>query len=809
MLGRTRAYRMKLKEWGLMRNKTRQTRIIEETLDGDLRVPIGGDSRSMPATTDRRSTFSEHLNQGSETTGSQVATSNTPTHAQASPIEAIDRNSKYVLAYIAIRKRVELIYSSLQPSVDVLTWIQDVAIAPDATYDMLECILDNDSEKLEKLLMKEGNHVNHPLGLPFERPSGRFASHPAVDQMVLLQHPRQTLLDVASAMPSGPAGWVLISYGARGSIHPLGADVAFHNAIRNGRNYTVQALSIPGRSDVNGLPDQLWKPLLHAVCWTGPEIVGVLLRRGVRVNDVGTSPTGTGTQTALQICLERRYREYHNESIRSRCNDILKLLLKAGADIHVASSEVSAESAFEEFIKPWQSYDYWSMKLSSAEMDCLGFFVEQGANLSTKFLGCPCTADTSTSFVHQVLFHSSPRVSRQVVSNYRQDFPTSGTLMLHQVIEGCPDTKRHCAEALEDIEILLGRGVDPNVLDSQGMAPLRKCVERSSTTDVLALTQKLLDGGADPEFGGTDEIQPYAVAALTLAEPTRTDVLQAMLVRMQGHQSKTAEDGRTYRWEAGLFPIPKKPNYQQVLSCTKPDGDFRLSMHEMVQIGAHQSFQRAYLAIISSRLIGDIGKGASSYQVSEQDRWNIMLTLSLRKGANLPNYQFDQSLVIALLGFPKVDILKLKATDDTTASRSVETTIEDHTLTTEPSLASTNREMPAFQPFRLNTNGSSTPNQFPTPSSASRRQSASNDDFVGDTTQIRWRNPESSRAPKSTKTFVLQHKCPVCADDRLLTKTELQKHEVEHAHAVECDGVGCSRRFCDESRKRKRTEGDA
>jgi ankyrin repeat protein len=679
--------------------------------------------------------------------------------------------------------------------------MQDSLVASDALQDMLECVLDNDCEKLEKILLEHVNEVNDPIGMPFELSSSRFANHPALSQMVIMQHPRQTLLDIASGMPNGPVVWVLLTYGAKGSTHPLGTDLALHNAIKNGRHYTVQALLIPGRSDVNGLPDKRWRPLLQAVFWSGPEIVSILLKRGARVDDAGPSPTSPGMHTPLQLCLERRAREYSDEAIRSKCNENLKLLLNAGASIHVPPPEGSSVTPFEKFIEPWHNYLHWNMRLGWAEMDCLGKFVEKGADLTAKFFGSPCAAGSSNTFIHQAIWHSPPCIGRQVVHSFSAAAPSSGAHILHEVVGSCADAKRHCAEALNDIELLLRRGVDPNALDGLGVTPLRKCIEQASSTDVLAMAQKLLEGGADPEHEDADGVQPYAVAAFTLHDPSRLEVLQNMLERMKGHHTRIHE-GRTYRWEPGLFPIPERPTYQQVLACTKADDDFRLSMHEMVPIDVQPAFQRAYVAVITGRLLDNISKEAVANSISEKDRWDIMLTLSLRKGANLPNYQFDQGLVINLLDFPKINTIKLSSSaPPQTGAENPEN--GSHTNSHGPDAVDS---APAYQPFQLNTSSSSSSARASSTPRQPHESSSSNDDFVGDTTQLRWLNPESTKASAPAATYVLQYKCAVCDDDRLLTKTELQKHEIEHAHTAHCDGVGCVRRFCKEARRQKERE---
>lgn len=789
---------MKLKEWGLMRHKGRKVRPERNRGNGsgyDDEQP-----RTPSATAEPMVIHSESLEHRTETAGWHVVSNGELSNAEPN-FMGMGQTPKYVVH--TILHFATLTRDSLRPSIEIPIWMQDPPVASDSLQDMLECVLDNDCEKLEKILLEHVNEVNDPIGLPFELPSSRFANHSALNQMAIMQHPHQTLLDIACGMPNGPVVWVLLTYGAKGSTHPLGTDLALHNAIKNGRHYTVQALLVPGRSDVNGLPDKRWRPLLQAVFWTGPEVVSILLKRGARVDDAGPSPTSPGTHTALQLCLERRAREYGDEAIRSKCNENLKLLLNAGASIRVPPPEGSSATPFEKFIEPWHNYDHWNMRLSLAEMDCLGKFVEKGADLTAKFFGSPCAAGSSNTFVHQALWHSPPCISRQVVHSFSAAAPTSGATILHEVVSSCADAKRHCAEASNDIELLLNRGVDPNSIDILGITPLRKCIEQAPTADVQVLAQKLLDGGADPEYEDIDGLQPYAVAALTLEEPLRTKILQMMLTKMQGHHTRTRE-GRTYRWEPGLFPVPKEPTYQQVLACTKADDDFRLSMQEMVPMDVQPAFQRAYVAVMTSRLLDNISKVAITNKISEKDRWDIMLTLSLRKGANLPNYQFDQGLVIALLDFPKISTIKLSsATAPQIGAESPENNTPRTTRLPDPVMTDAT---PAYQPFQLNTNSPSTlVRPSPTPRT-SHDSPTSNDAFVGDTTQLRWLNPESTKASAPVATYVLQYKCAVCADDRLLTKTEMQKHDIEHAHTGQCDGFGCARRFCKETRKRREKE---
>lgn len=79
-------------------------------------------------------------------------------------------------------------------------WPQTSAGASGIVMDMLGAILDNDSQKLEALTVRHMDHINDPIGLPFDTPGSRFHDHPALNHMVIMQHPNQTLFDIACGM---------------------------------------------------------------------------------------------------------------------------------------------------------------------------------------------------------------------------------------------------------------------------------------------------------------------------------------------------------------------------------------------------------------------------------------------------------------------------------------------------------------------------------------------------------------------------------------------------------------------------------
>ena len=340
---------------------------------------------------------------------------------------------------------------------------------------MLGAILDKDSARLEKLVVQNLQHVNDPIGQPFDSPNSRFFGHPALSQMVILQHPDQTLLDIASGMPCSSVIWILLSHGAKGSRHPLGSDLALHNAIKNGRPYTVQALLVPGRSNVNGVPGSNWQPLRQAVFWNVPEVVQIILRRGANIEDSGPSPLNPDADhTALQLCLESRASKYKDLPAKERCHQILKTLLEADADIHVQPAKISTETIFQMFIRPWQSNAFWSSRPTPTELECFKILLEKGAYLNVPFEGFPCGSPLSKTFEHQILWHSNPTIARFLIDNFVQSPQNSGSILLHEILGSCPDAKRHPADTLRDIEVLIQKGISPRPPGRYGHTTIEK-----------------------------------------------------------------------------------------------------------------------------------------------------------------------------------------------------------------------------------------------------------------------------------------------------------------------------------------------
>jgi ankyrin repeat protein len=663
--------------------------------------------------------------------------------------------------------------------------------------DMLGAILENESTKLERLLMEHNDHVNDPIGMPFETPSSRFFGHPVTNQMVIGQHPGQTLLDVACGMPCSPVIWVLLSFGAKGTRHPLGTDLALHNAIKNGRPYTVQALLRPGRSEVNGVPGTTWTPLLQTVFWNHPEVVRILIRKGANLEDKGLSPRGSGYQTPLQLCLDRRVADYHEEKVRDKCNQILKQLLEAGADIHVSPGEGRTASAFEIFTQPWQTTPFWGTKLSAVELDCLRLFIRRGANLRSLFSGCSCRSVRCTTFEHQALWHSTPDVARLIIDSLPHNAMANATCLLHEILGSCPDAKRHPADTLRDIQVLLQRGADPNLVDANGIVPLRKCIQECPAVDLVDRLKMLVNAGADPEDEDREGIQPFVLAARTFEEPLLSEVMQVLVGKMRGAY-RCIIDGVPRTWSAKHFPIDDTQTYEQVMSSARSTGDFKLATRDMIPEDIRETFQRAYFSIVSKNFLDTMTRTAKSRMLNSRDKDEIIWIVGMRRGIDLPEYRFDQELVMALLDPQPTLDLPVQFAEESSAS-GLPTSNMTHDISPVRS--------PQRAPWQFNPNNTTI--APPPEAQASRIQSpehSMDDVMVPATTLIRWHNPESSGEPGNadkTVAFVLRFECDTCDDGVLLTKKEQEKHAIEHAHSNTCFDEACMRRFCMAKRRSK------
>ncbi|KAF1917507.1 ankyrin repeat-containing domain protein [Ampelomyces quisqualis] len=797
----TRAYRMKLKEWGFKRHNTRNTAPRRETGRSKSTTLSQTDEneqneRDSSATVEPMPVEFQSI-EPIEPVLVAVTAGAQPRDLQAEPggWQVVSDLANAEPAFTGLLHQTPILDSVIDPLSLTRT------IATDLVMNMLGAILENDSTKLEQLLMDNNDHINDPIGMPFETPSSDFFGHPVMKQMVIGQHPGQTLLDVACGMPCSPVIWVLFSFGAKGTRHPLGTDLALHNAIKNGRSYTVQALLSSGRSEVNGVPGTTWTPLLQTVFWNHPELVRIVIRKGANLEDRGLSPRGSGYQTALELCLYRRAACYSQDTVRDKCNQILKQLLEAGADIHVAPGKGRTASAFETFIQPWQTTPLWVTKLSTVELDCLRLFVCKGANLRSPFNGCYCRSVRRTTFEHQALWHSTPDVARLIIDSLPSNAMANATCLLHEILGSCPDVKRHPADTLRDIQVLLQRGADPNLGDSNGLASLRKCIEECPAVDLVGRLQMLVNAGADPEHEDREGIQPFVLAARTFEEPLLSEVMHALVGKMRGGYRRIV-DGVTRTWSSKHFPINDTPTYEQVTSSAHSTGDFHLEARDMVPEDIRETFQRAYFSIVSKKFFDTMTCTAKARMLSSQDRDEIFWIAGMRRGIDLPEYRFDQELVMALLDPQPTLDMPAQSTETSSAIRLPTSNIAadlSHTMS------------PRRTPWQFNPNTTTTSPQPLAHASQPQSPEHSLDDMmVPATTLIRWHNPESSGKPGDTNkivTFVLQFECDSCNDGILLTKKEQDRHTIEHAHSNACLDEACMKRFCAVKRRGKHHVG--
>jgi hypothetical protein len=452
------------------------------------------------------------------------------------------------------------------------------------------------------------------------------------------------------------------------------------------------------------------------------------------------------------------------------------------------------------FILPWQTTPFWASKLSVVEIDCLRKFVIGGANHQTTFEGCPCGSLQQRSFQHQLLWHSTPDIARLIVDSIPANAVMNATNLLHEVLGSCQHAKRHPADTLRDIEVLLQKGADPNQPDANGITPLRKCIEQCPAVDLVARLQMLLSHGADPEAEDRDGFQPFVIAARTFEEPLLSEVMQMLVGKMRGRYTRVV-DGNTRAWSAKHFPISGDQSYEQVMSSSRSTGDFRLEAQDMVPDDVREAFQRAHFTVVSKHFLDTMTRVAKSRMLTSRDKEEIVWITGMREGIDLPEYRFDQALVVALLdpqpmleiSNSSFDSARIAASnEEPTGSAATQVKVPTSTVGGNETIASA---PPPRAQWQFDPNGSATSPPLP----RSRTRSQSPGYIMPSTTLIRWHDPEGPTKPgdfEKACASVLQYKCDTCNDGVPLTKKEQERHSVEHAHASTCSEEYCARRFC-------------
>lgn len=117
------------------------------------------------------------------------------------------------------------------------------------------------------------------------------------------------------------------------------------------------------------------------------------------------------------------------------------------------------------------------------------------------------------------------------------DFPNGGLTSLHHAAR---------ENGIETVNVLLSLGADPNILDPQGISPLRV----AATNENLDLAKVLIEGGADINDGAFVDIShvPYKRFAFTHAasnyeNQTTVEELVGMMIEMGVDVDSTPENG--------------------------------------------------------------------------------------------------------------------------------------------------------------------------------------------------------------------------------------------------------------------------
>lgn len=665
---------------------------------------------------------------------------------------------------------------------------------------ILEAVLDNQSSSLEQQIVANPSHINYPIGLPFDQ-GGRFVHRGVTKSCDILQHPGQRILDIASALPHSPVMWVLIAHGAKGSTHPLGSDLALHNAIKNGRTANVQVLLNSGHSQVNGSPETSWRPLLCAVLWRKVDIVEILLERGALVDDEYAAASDIRLSSPLELALEQRRLHYTNVAMRNQNENVLRMLLEKGANVHPvfqAGLLIPFQTPFQSFLRPWEASIAWAVSglPDDAALACLKLFLASGVDLDTPFAAFPCSEPKGKTFAHQVLYHSTPEVSRLLVDTADPTSTGNGALLLHHLVGRCSHAKRHPTDTVRDILVLLSHGADSNHLDEKGDPPLMDCIRYCPSVDMVSVMQALLEGGADPQWIGADGKQAIVSAARYIDTSLLFKVMELMLSKCMGPL-----------WMDGNLPIPEAPTYAQLMVYVR-NGQFEKALWGCPPDDAVPIIQKAAFSVASKRYLDAgafEGRGVSSVPLSQQSLEELQSVLSMRREEGLPDHAFSQSFVLRLLHSPATPgsgtlVPASQSTAPPALITTVPSTYRAFTFSTSTSLSSMTA---ASSSTSLISSSHLASQSAPT----QRRSSTSSDSsaasvpsfFFSSTTQIRF--PALGRVPQpeemeKAKTAVLKYKCRACDNGVKLTLEEHTKHKEEHAHTAVCDNGMCMRRFC-------------
>ncbi|KAF2497481.1 hypothetical protein BU16DRAFT_456568, partial [Lophium mytilinum] len=343
-----------------------------------------------------------------------------------------------------------------------------------------------------------------------------------------------------------------------------------------------------------------------------PAVVQKLLQAGAR-----SSVHSQGTQVSMSNAI----RNGHVENVRA--------LLESGAcvasGLHQCTWVPLRQAAFWLFpsiIQLLLDHDAtWSSHLSPVETSILQSFIANGAALQTRFIPTSCTSPSSETFSHQLLYHAPSHFTRLVIDHANVRPGGNGCHILHELVGSCPDAKRHPAETLRDIEVLLKRGADPNGLDGNGRTALTACLGLCPSIDVFDRIQLLLRGGADPEERDAKGFDPVLMAIKGFQDPLRFRLTETLLY---SYPTTTGPSRGEHSWLESHF-----------------------NFSEEQAINFHALMQKATFSVATTRILDAAVRQQNRGGVLRSD--DILRVIRMREDAGLPRYEFDQAFVLELL----------------------------------------------------------------------------------------------------------------------------------------------------------------
>jgi hypothetical protein len=396
-------------------------------------------------------------------------------------------------------------------------------------------------------------------------------------------------------------------------------------------------------------------PIRQAAFYLSPPIIQHLLDHGADVNpymDVGPH------KTAVQLAIDRRASAFLDEETRSKAEKTIMLLLDAGATILLDRQlDPDGLTPFESFIKPWISDPLWATHPTPLSSSILRAFIAAGADLNTPFAPSPssCTRTYSQTISHHLLYHAPTHLT-QLLMDAADVLPGgNGATLLHCLIVSCPAAPRHPATVLRDIEVLLARGADPNLvaLGSTGHTPLTACLALCPALEVLERVRLLLRGGADPGLLDAQGFDPVLMAAKGFTDSLRFQLVELLIqhykpthASLPGSRSwipSCLHLGSSGEYDHSHPATPTSSNNSSLSHTYGPMGKLAMQLPRTLPADIRDAIRTAAFSVASRRIIDNAVKmGVAGCEY-------VLRTVRLRERAGLPAYEFAQGYVCQVL----------------------------------------------------------------------------------------------------------------------------------------------------------------